>query len=42
MVVSGTKNKIQVAMSNVTPDGALADKMGKKQAPVGSDSEGKI
>jgi short-subunit dehydrogenase len=33
MIVSGSKNKLQVAMSNVTPDGALADKMKKKQAP---------
>jgi short-subunit dehydrogenase len=39
MVVSGLKNKMQVAMSNVTPDGALADKMKKQQAPVGSDHE---
>jgi len=37
MVVSGVKNKIQVAMSNVTPDGSLADKMNKQQAPVGAD-----
>jgi short-subunit dehydrogenase len=33
MIVSGSKNKLQVAMSNVTPDEALADKMKKKQAP---------
>jgi short-subunit dehydrogenase len=37
MVVSGIKNKIQVAMGNVTPDSALADKMKKQQAPVGTD-----
>jgi hypothetical protein len=36
MVVSGVKNKIQVAMSNVTPDSSLADKMKKQQAPVTS------
>jgi short-subunit dehydrogenase len=34
MVVSGFKNKVQVAMSNITPDGKLADKMKKEQAPV--------
>lgn len=42
MVVSGTKNKLQVAMSSVTPDSALAEKMKKKQAPVGSDKKGNI
>lgn len=40
MVVSGAKNKMQVAMSNVTPDETLADKMKKKQAPIGADKEG--
>jgi short-subunit dehydrogenase len=34
MIVSGLKNKMQVAMSNVTPDGALADKTNKMQEPV--------
>lgn len=34
MVVSGFKNKLQVAMSNVTPDATLADKMKVKQAPA--------
>jgi len=33
MVVSGFKNKMQVAMSNVTPDSLLADQMKKKQEP---------
>jgi len=33
-VVSGFKNKAQVAMSNMTPDEMLANKMKKKQAPV--------
>jgi hypothetical protein len=42
MVVSGAKNKLQVAMSNVTPDSALADKMKKKQAPVGADDDGNV
>ena len=37
MVVSGFMNKVQVAMSNVTSDSALADKMKKKQSPVGTD-----
>lgn len=39
MVVSGFRNKAQVAMSSVTPDHALADKLNKKQAPVGSDQK---
>jgi short-subunit dehydrogenase len=34
MVVSGFKNKVQVAMSNVVSDEKLADKMKKQQAPV--------
>lgn len=34
MVVSGFKNKVQVGMSNVTPDEQLAAKMGKQQEPV--------
>jgi short-subunit dehydrogenase len=38
-VVSGFKNKMQVAMSNITPDATLADMMKKKQAPVGDDEE---
>ena len=33
-VVSGFKNKVQVAMSAVTPDEMLAEKMHKIQAPV--------
>ncbi len=37
MIVSGLKNKIQVAMGNVTPDSMLANKMKKQQAPVDSD-----
>lgn len=39
MVVSGLKNKLQVAMSNVTPDSTLADKMKKQQEPVNSDHQ---
>lgn len=34
-VVSGFKNKMQVAMSNVTPDAAAADMIKKQQEPVG-------
>jgi uncharacterized protein len=34
MVVSGLKNKIQVAMANITPDAKVADKIKKEQAPV--------
>lgn len=37
MVISGFKNKLQVAMSNITPDAKAADKMKKQQAPVGHD-----
>lgn len=36
-VVSGVKNKIQVAMANITPDEKVADKLKKQQAPVGED-----
>jgi len=36
MVISGFKNKVQVGMSNLMPDSAVADKMKKQQAPVGS------
>jgi short-subunit dehydrogenase len=35
MVISGFKNKMQVAMSNLTPDDKAADKMKKQQEPVG-------
>jgi short-subunit dehydrogenase len=38
MIVSGLKNKMQVAMGNITPDEQLADKMKKQQEPV---TEGK-
>ena len=34
MVVSGFKNKVQVAMSAVTPDSTLAKRMEKMQEPV--------
>jgi len=34
MVISGFKNKMQVAMSNMTPDASAAEKMKKKQEPV--------
>jgi len=33
-VISGIKNKVEVAMSNVTPDSKVADKLKKQQAPV--------
>ncbi|MEJ7769612.1 MAG: SDR family oxidoreductase [Chitinophagaceae bacterium] len=33
MVVSGVKNKIQVAISNITPDSMVADSMKKRQQP---------
>lgn len=34
MVVSGFMNKVQVAMTNLTPDSKAADKMKKQQEPV--------
>lgn len=34
MVISGFKNKLQVAMGNVTPDSLLAEQTGKQQEPV--------
>lgn len=37
MVVSGFKNKVQVAMSNITPDSMVADNMNKQQEPVSAD-----
>jgi uncharacterized protein len=33
-VVSGLKNKIQVALSNITPDSMLAEQVHKQQAPA--------
>lgn len=33
-VISGWKNKMQVAMSNITPDEQVADMMNKQQEPV--------
>jgi uncharacterized protein len=34
MVISGFKNKVQVGMSNLTPDSMVADMMKKQQEPV--------
>ncbi len=34
MIVSGFKNKLQVAMSNITPDAMAAENMRKQQEPV--------
>lgn len=34
MVVSGFKNKVQVAMNNITPDNVVADMMKEQQEPV--------
>ncbi len=34
MVISGLKNKIKVAIANVTPDAKVADQINKKQAPA--------
>jgi len=38
-VVSGFKNKMQVAMSNVTPDPIVAAQMKKQQEPVGNEEK---
>lgn len=37
MVVSGMKNKMTVAMSNILPDETVADQVKKQQAPAGQD-----
>jgi len=34
MIISGFKNKLQVAMGNITPDSMLAEQTGKQQEPV--------
>lgn len=39
MVVSGFKNKVQVAMGNVMPDTLVAENVHKQQAPVDSDKK---
>lgn len=39
MVISGLKNKMQVAMSAVTPDSQAADKMKKQQEPVSGEKK---
>ena len=39
MVISGFKNKVQVAMSNVTPDEMVAKNMYKQQEPVNENSK---
>ena len=39
MVVSGFKNKMTVAMSNVMPDEKVADQVKKQQAPAGQDNK---
>jgi uncharacterized protein len=38
-VISGWKNKMQVAMANVTSDSLAADKMKKQQAPKDIESQ---
>ena len=37
MVVSGFKNKMQVAMGNILPDETVANKVYKQQAPKGEE-----
>ena len=38
MVISGFKNKVQVAMSDVLPDETVADRVKKQQAPAEKDT----
>lgn len=38
MVISGFKNKLQVAVGNITPDSILAEQTGKQQEPVDKSS----
>jgi len=35
MIVSGFKNKMQVAMSDILPDKTVADRVKTEQSPVG-------
>jgi hypothetical protein len=39
MVISGFKNKVQVAMSNITPDSLVAKQVHKQQAPVNNEEK---
>ena len=39
MVISGFKNKIQVAMSNILPDSTVAEKVHKQQEPAESEEQ---
>lgn len=39
MVISGMKNKLQVALGAITPDATLADQTGKMQEPVKNDKK---
>ncbi len=39
MVISGFKNKVQVAMSNILPDSMVADKVHKQQEPANDQEE---
>ncbi len=41
MVVSGMKNKMQVAMGNIMPDSAVAHKLHKDQAPINDSTKDK-
>ncbi len=38
-VVSGWKNKIQTAVSNIIPDTVIANKVAKEQEPVSKENE---
>jgi uncharacterized protein len=39
MIISGFQNKVQIAMSNITPDSLVAKQVGKQQEPTESGSK---
>jgi len=39
MIISGFQNKVQIAMSNITPDSLVAKQVGKQQEPAGIESK---
>ncbi|HMI78180.1 MAG TPA: SDR family oxidoreductase [Ferruginibacter sp.] len=39
MIISGFQNKVQIAMSNITPDSLVAKQVGRQQEPAGSESK---
>ena len=39
MIISGFKNKVQVAMSNILPDSVVADRVHKQQEPINGEDK---